>query len=96
MQEINEYETPINSMKRLTQKDDSEEFDIKVKFSKDATKEIRIRTTLNKARVISNKINQAYQIDPTITQYELIIPTILSKTNNDKIEDQLRTISANI
>ena len=68
-----EFEASISCMKRLTQKDDSEQFDIIIKFPKDETKENKIRTTLNKARVISNKINQIYQIDPTIKQYELKI-----------------------
>ena len=59
-----EYETPISCLRRLMNQDESEEFCIIVKESK-------IRTTLNKARAISDKIDQLHLIDPTVNEFTL-------------------------
>ncbi|KAK8846454.1 hypothetical protein M9Y10_020476 [Tritrichomonas musculus] len=89
-----EYEPSVNNYRRLLQTDDSCKFDLfvklqdikaKTKISSDEQNQIRIQTTINKARVISKKINEIYQVDPTITSYTLQIPITadISKESND-------------
>ena len=89
-----EYEPSVNNYRRLLQTDDSCKFDLfvklqdikaKTKISSDEPNQIRIQTTINKARVISKKINEIYQVDPTITSYTLQIPITadISKESND-------------
>ena len=81
-----EYETPICNLRRLVSEDKSDKFKLNVVFKnlRNATKvqdqnltntnKLEIDTTINKIRSISSKINTMYQIDPTITEYELTIP----------------------
>lgn len=69
-----EYETPIQNFRRLLMKDDSIKFNILINFenkknSFEDDNQIKIQTTMNKARVISKKINDIYQIDPTFTTF---------------------------
>ena len=63
-----DFETPITNIRRLTQQDDSEEFYIIIKTNSEEKEEVVIKTTRNKARVISNKINhftkQIQQLTP--------------------------------
>lgn len=89
-----EYETPINCMKRLTQKDNSDEFIISIKLAANNSNEINYQTTLNKARVISHNINEIYCIDPTITNYELIIPNFFFKFCQEEKGGKLELISS--
>lgn len=85
-----EYETPITNLRRLLQKDESSKFYFVIRTNKfkkekqaslERTKEnIQIETTINKARVLSKKIDHIYQVDPTISTYYLDIP---SQENDD-------------
>lgn len=68
------YTIPIKDLQRLIKQDHSDKFYLLVKSSSNENDQITIETTINKARVISNKINQLYQTDPTIDEYEIIIP----------------------
>lgn len=88
MSNIIEYETPINNFKRITQKDDSDEFCFILKIRSCPSKESKISTTMNKARIISNKINCMYQIDPTINQYEIEIPSLLLRNNTEEYSEE--------
>lgn len=81
-----DYETPICNLRRLVSEDKSDKFKLIITFKnlknisnlqdqkKTNSNELEIDTTINKARAISSKINKMYQIDPTITEYELNIP----------------------
>lgn len=81
-----DYETPICNLRRLVSEDKSDKFKLIIAFKnlknitnlqdqkKTNSNKLEIDTTINKARAISNKINKMYQIDPTITEYELNIP----------------------
>lgn len=93
MEDIIEYETPINCLRRLLQQDNSDEFDLIIKFAFNQSKEFNIQTTINKARIISNKINNIYQVDPTITKYELTIPKIYFNLFKESIESQLNSLA---
>ena len=94
MKNITQYETPINNFRRITQKDNSDEFDLIIKISTAPDNKIKLVTTINKARIISNKINSMYQIDPTINQYEIDIPPILLKKKSEELlEEELQNIS---
>ena len=92
-----EYETPIYNLRRLISEDNSDKFKLIVTFKKiknvtslqnqestnlKTNDELEIDTTINKARTISSKINKMYQIDPTLSEYELKIPT-----NDERIEN---------
>ena len=90
-----EYEPSVNNYRRLLQTDDSCKFDLFIKLqgvksktniSSEEENVILIHTTLNKARIISKKINEIYQVDPTITSYTLQIPitTDISNESNSK------------
>ena len=79
-----EYQSPIESLRRLTQQDNSDKFILHIKFAKKDKKEIEIQTTINKIRVISKKVNQMYQIDPTIREYELNIPINIESDDTQK------------
>ena len=60
---------------RLTQNDGSGDFLFFINFEQGQTKHhIEIKTTLNIARVISQKVNTFYQTDPTIQCIEINIP----------------------
>lgn len=79
MSESVEYETPVNCFRRLTQNDKSDKFDIIINFSKGFERSFVFGTTQNKARIISKKIDEIFQIDPTITKYELNFLILLFK-----------------
>ena len=60
---------------RLTQNDDSKEFSFIIKYEQgQKIQQTNIKTTLNKARIISQKVNTFYQSDPTIQFMEFNIP----------------------
>lgn len=80
-------------MRRLAQVDNSEEFTFLIKKKTNEKQEIKLCTTLNKARVISSKINDMYQIDPTITQYELQIPKIFLEITKDNPDERTDSIA---
>lgn len=78
-----QYEPLIANFRRLLQQDYSEKFNLLINFhcknnkSKDLKlNKLQIQTTINKARVISRKINEIYQIDPTISEYIVQLPII--------------------
>lgn len=90
-----EYEIPIHFMKRLIQVYNSDEFNFIIKSSTNNLNELNYRTTVNKAHVISNKINEIYRIDPTITEYEFVVPNFLFKSSNEE-DDQLHSVASTI
>ena len=65
------------SFSRLTQNDDSSSFTFIISLDHGQTNnnQVEIKTTLNKARVISKKVSTYYQADPTIQYIELNIPS---------------------
>ena len=69
-----EYTIPTKDLQRLILQDQSDKFYLIVKSLSSKDNQIIIETTFNKARVISRKINQLCQIDPTINEYEIPIP----------------------
>ena len=77
------FETPITNFRRLIKQDHSETFRIFVKYytSNNTENDFFIDTTVNKARVISHKIDESYQADPTIRQYQINIPKYFIKEN---------------
>lgn len=85
-----EYETPICCMRRLTRDDTSDEFIFHLKFKKSTQqiKEIKIQTTINKARIISKKVNEIIQIDPTLNEYEIDINIEQFSETNSKETDE--------
>ena len=91
-----EYETSINCLRRLIQNDNSDEFDLLFKLSTDEQKKINIRTTINKARVISNKINEMYQVDPTISKYETTIQKQIFRASQDELGLELQPIATDL
>ena len=84
MSELVEYELPNYCFKRLTQNDNSDEFTLIFNFENNLKEKIFIRTTQNKARVISNKVNEMLQIDPTITSYEIKLSNHFIQTNQQE------------
>ena len=79
---------------RLTQNDDSSNFSFYIKFDHDQKKnQVEIKTTLNKARVISKKVNTYYQTDPTIQNIEINIPSHFHlKDEQTNLKDKIETI----
>ena len=69
-----EYTIPTKDLQRLILQDQSDKFYLIVKSLSSKDNQIIIETTFNKARVISRKINQLCQIDPTKNEYEIPIP----------------------
>ena len=69
------FEAPISCLRRLIEHDQSQNFEIVVKItsndSKQETKKIEIKTSINKARIISKNINDIFLIDPTVNKYEI-------------------------
>ncbi|KAK8897984.1 hypothetical protein M9Y10_000228 [Tritrichomonas musculus] len=60
---------------RLIQNDDSSDFSFVITYQQEQKiQQIEIKTTLNKARIISRKVNTSYQADPTIQSIEINIP----------------------
>lgn len=109
MDQIITYETPHSYLKRILEHDDSEQFQIIIKTvdnlhkttcnhqePKRREEEIIINTTLNKSRVVSRKINDAYQVDPTINSFSINFPNQLKfqspKERKEKIEEVLQTL----
>lgn len=87
------YKTTIKSYKRLIFDDHSEQFKIFINFccknseqENEVNTQYQFDTTINKARVISSKINQIYQIDPTIAEYSIYIPNKIKTTIQDITE----------
>lgn len=66
MAEFVEYEAPTSCLRRLTQQDKSGKFKLIVTNDQDKNNIIEILTTINKARIISKKINNLFEIDPTL------------------------------
>mgnify|MGYP006962191418 CR=1 FL=1 len=90
------YETPINSLRRLILKDDSNDFTLLFKiqnkeYQQQETK-ILIQTTINKARVISKNINKLYEIDPTLCEYVVNIPICENNEQIKEIEEIIQKI----
>lgn len=88
-----EYEPSVNNFRRLLQTDDSSKFnlfvkiqdiDVKSKETSSQQRQFHIETTINKARIISKKINEIYQVDPTVSDYTLQIPIIKESTKENK------------
>ena len=108
------YETPRSYLKRLIEYDDSDNFQIIINFtasnqvetkknnqnSQEKIDKITINTTRNKARVISRRINDAYQVDPTINEYPFNLPqqlkSQLAKYTKESIEETLQTLIKSI
>lgn len=72
------YIIPTSNFKRLIENDFSDKFQFIIReaninnFQKDENlKKIKIITTTNKARIVSRKINEIYQIDPTINKFHI-------------------------
>ena len=84
-----EYETSLSCIRRLTQQDDSDPFEIIVKFNNNENTPIEVRTTINKARSISNQINRIYQSDPTIKKHEILIDCEEIGSNINEIFEKL-------
>lgn len=76
-----EYETSISSIRRIIHHDSSNVFNIFIDLPHFDQNRVKIATTINKARAISSKINQAYQVDPIVDEFVLKIP----KNIKDKI-----------
>lgn len=78
------YMTPLSNFKRLIEPELAEKFQIIISpsnikkqipiFNKEKCYQRKIQITLNEARVISRRINDLYQVDPTINNYEILIP----------------------
>lgn len=106
MEQIVEYETPQNYLKRLLKHDDSDDFRIIIDLTQNNQKENSkgrqqekkyiFNTTMNKARVVSRKIDEAYQVDPTISEYSVNIPkeTIpkMENVSHEAVEEILQTL----
>lgn len=88
MEEAIDYEAPIANFRRLIKRDQSEQFKIIVKYSFDnvSEHEFFIDTTINEARIISYKIDESFQNDPTICQYQIDIPNYFLKENTEESE----------
>lgn len=69
-----EFELPIECIKRIVQQDYSDAFYFHIKIANHQNEQRTIKMTINKARMISSKINNAYQSDPTINNYDILIP----------------------
>ena len=82
------YEKPINDFRRLIQNDDSQNFHLNFQITKKSKSIINI--SINKARVISRKINEIYQVDPTIDKYEIKINELTDEI--DEYEEAISTI----
>ncbi|KAK8897607.1 hypothetical protein M9Y10_015568 [Tritrichomonas musculus] len=77
--ESNYFETPISNFRRLIEQDNSDKFQIFYNFSSSDQKDNNnndnfIEVSRNEARVISKKINELMNIDPTIDKYAISIP----------------------
>lgn len=83
-----DYEKPINDFRRLIQNDDSQNFQLIFSIPEKSKTIITFNISINKARVISKKINEIYQIDPTIDKYEIKINEL-----NDEIYEYEEAIS---
>lgn len=88
-------ETSIEDLRRVFIYDTSDPFVFIVNFvdknnfkSNNAKSKIvsqaKIKTTINKARSISKKINEIYSVDPTITSFEINYPIELIKSDQPK------------
>lgn len=88
MEEAIDYEAPIANFRRLIKRDQSEQFKIIVKYSFDnvSEHEFFLDTTINEARIISYKIDESFQNDPTICQYQIDIPNYFLKENTEESE----------
>ena len=85
---------PNSCLRRLIRKDNSERFTIHIKVgTKEKSKTINFVTTINKARVLSKKINEIYEIDPTIFEYEISLST---KKNENLEEEEVINIFKNL
>ena len=105
-----QYETPLSYLRRLLEHDDSDKFRIIINLidnnnnneHNESSEENKIifTTTKNKSRVISKRINDIYQIDPTINEYSINLPKqIKMQTSNqtkEDIEDVLSTLIKSI
>lgn len=85
MAEFVEYEAPTSCLRRLTQQDKSGKFKLIVTNDQDKNNIIEILTTINKARIISKKINNLFEIDPTLDEYEIELPKEISISEDIKI-----------
>lgn len=85
-----------NSLKRLIDFDKSKEFKIIVTIENDQNQnddkfvvskqtKVVIKTSINKARVISANIDQSYQNDQSIDQYEIKLSNLTEKNKTQKV-----------
>lgn len=90
------YITPLSNFRRLIEPNLNETFQIIISPSnikktppipnKAESMKRKIQITINEARVISKRINELYQIDPTISNYEILFPKDEIKDANEMIE----------
>lgn len=89
-------ETPIDDLRRVFINDTSDKFSFIVNFidknnfksgiiKSKSENQIIIKTTINKARSISKKINEIYSVDPTIVSYEINYPIEINFPKINKI-----------
>lgn len=98
----------ISSFQRLIQFDSSPQFHFIFTFLKSddlnssiLNNKITITTTVNTARIVSRKVNDLYQIDPTISQYQIFwkisdYPIKLEKLQNDSIQNVFQLMCRSI
>lgn len=85
--EFLEYETPIFCLRRLTQQDKSGDFNLCIKLDHEDT--VSISTSVNKVRVISKKINNILEVDPTLNEYEINFPKGIPSSDIKNIIEKL-------
>ena len=77
------FKVPLQNFRRIIENDSGGEFHILFKILQNERNIVDFKTTITKARILSQTINEIYQIDPTINEYEI---NILSKGNNKSEE----------
>ena len=98
----------ISSFQRLIEFDSSHQFNFILSLSKSSeldlsllNNDIILTTTINTARIISRKVNDLYQADPTISQYQIFwnisnYPIKSEKLQNDSIQSVFKLMCKSV
>ena len=90
----------FTSSNQIETKNNNNNYNNDSQNSQEKKDKITINTTKNKARVISRKINDSYQVDPTINEYPINLPqqlkSQLTKYTKESIEETLQTLIKSI
>lgn len=91
------FKVPLQNFRRIIENDSGGEFHLLFKILQSERNIVDFKTTITKARILSQTINEIYQIDPTINFYEFNFPNqIESNSLKTLVELLFKSMNENV